>query len=172
MTEDQIRKIMPYSAGKLSLFLDPISSAMQEFSINTAKRLASFLSQVAVESGELRYTEEIADGSEYEGRSDLGNAQPGDGKRYKGRGLIQVTGRFNYEQCGKALNLDLITSPTLLTTPAGACRSAAWFWSTRGLNELADLDKFGTITHKINGGYNHLDDRLAYWLRARQTLGL
>jgi putative chitinase len=163
---------MPYSAGRLATFAQPLLDAMQEFGITTAKRQAAFLAQVSHESGELRYTLELADGTGYEGRADLGNTKPGDGAHYKGRGLIQITGRTNYEACGNVLDLPLIIDPSLLEVPAGACRSAAWFWQSRGLNGFAEADKFSSITKTINGGYNHLDERLAYWLRARATLGL
>lgn len=163
---------MPYSAGRAATFLTSLNTAMTEFSINTAKRISSFLAQVAVESGELRYTLEIGDGSSYEGRVDLGNTQPGDGPKYKGRGLIQITGRANYAACGTALGLDLIANPSLLEVAPGAARSAAWFWSNRRLNDLADTDKFGSITKRINGGYNNLDQRLGYWLVARSLFSI
>lgn len=172
MTLDQLRQIMPYSAGRAEAFLQPLIAAMAEFGINTARRRAAFLAQVAHESGELRYTRELADGLGYEGRKDLGNTEPGDGPLFKGRGLLQVTGRANYEACGKALDLPLIVNPSLLEVPVGACRSAGWVWSTKGLNTLADDEAFGSITHRINGGYNGLDDRLRYWLRARKVENL
>ena len=105
-----------------------------------------------------------------EGRADLGNTQPGDGSKYRGRGLIQITGRANYRDCGEALNLDLINHPELLEKPQHACQSAAWFWSTRGLNTLADQNKFDTITRRINGGQNGAADRQALHDRALQVL--
>jgi putative chitinase len=163
---------MPFSAGRVDVFAQPITEAMQEFGITTARRQAAFLGQVALESGELRYTREIADGVAYEGRADLGNIHAGDGPRFKGRGLLQITGRTNYDACGKALDLSLILNPDLLEVPAAASRSAAWFWQTHGLNELADMDAFGTITQRINGGYRGLDSRLRYWLAARHVFGL
>lgn len=172
MTPDQLRKVMPYSAGRVDVFADPLMAAMGEFGITTARRQAAFIAQVAHESGELRYTREIADGSAYEGRADLGNTHSGDGPTFKGRGLIQITGRANYEVCGKALGMSLLLNPGWLETPLGACRSAGWFWQTHALNGFADADKFGSITKAINGGYNHIDERLAYWIRARKELGL
>lgn len=172
MTPDQFRQVMPFNAGRADAFAQPLNAAMQEFGITTARRQAAFIAQIAKESGELRYTLEIGAGTEYEGRSDLGNTEPGDGPRFKGRGLLQITGRANYDTCGKALGLTLLLTPSLLEVPIGASRSAAWFFQTRGLNELADADKFGAITHRINGGYNGLDDRLIYWLIARKVLQL
>lgn len=172
MTLDQLRKVMPYSAGRLDAFAQPLNDAMAEFGITTNRRQAAFIAQVAHESGELRFTREIASGKDYEGRADLGNTQPGDGPTFKGRGLIQITGRTNYEACGEALNLPLIANPSLLEVPAGASRSAAWFWKSHGLNELADTDKFFSITKRVNGGYTHGDERLGYYLVARKELGL
>lgn len=172
VSPDQLRALMPYAIGKIAIFADPLNQAMVEFAVNTPKRRAHFLAQVAHESGELRYTAELSDGQQYEGRKDLGNVETGDGPRYKGRGLIQVTGRANYDECGRALNLPLIANPTVLETPPPASRSAAWFWKSHGCNELADLDDFGSVTHRINGGYNGLDQRFHYHIIARRVLGL
>ena len=172
MTPEQIRAVMPYSVGRADQFAQPLTGAMVEFGIATSKRQAAFLAQVAEESGELRLLIEMASGEAYEGRADLGNTEPGDGPRFRGRGLLQITGRANYDKCGLALGLTLVMTPTLLETPGPAARSAAWFWERHGLNELADADKFGELTRRINGGFNHLDERLAYWLRARRAFGL
>lgn len=166
MTPEEIKALMPFSLDRPQTFAEPLSAACAEFGISTNGRRAAFLANVAVESGELRYTREIADGTAYELRTDLGNTQPGDGPRFKGRGLLQITGRTNYAACGKALGLDLIENPSLLEVPAGACRSAAWYWKTHGLNELADQEMFGSICHRINGGYNALDQRIRYYIRA------
>lgn len=166
----QLQKLMPYSTGHATSFLDPLNAAMAEFEINTGRRQCAFLAQVAHESGELRYTLELGDGKGYEGRADLGNTQPGDGPRFKGRGLLQITGRKNYTSVEHAINLPVVANPSLLEIPPGASRSAAWFWATHGLNELADTNRFFEITHRINGGYNGGDQRLAYYLLARQML--
>jgi putative chitinase len=164
---------MPHaSQDRIALFVQPINDTCYEFVITTPPRQAAFLAQIAHESGSLQYTLELASGDDYEGRQDLGNRQPGDGRRYKGRGLIQVTGRSNYAACGTALMLDLIGHPELLEEPSGATRSAGWFWQSKGLNRLADEDKFGSITRIINGGFNGLDDRLWHWLKARKALGV
>jgi hypothetical protein len=125
--------------------------------------------------------EEIASGAAYEGRSDLGNTQPGDGKRYKGRGPIQLTGRKNYRRFGRLLGLDLENEPTLAAQPENGFRIAALFWKLGGLNELADKltlkkndagDKivFAKITKIINGGHNGLPDRFKYFSVAKQVL--
>lgn len=172
LTADKLREIMPHAGKRADVFAEPLSAAMTLYAINTPKRQAAFLAQIAHESGSLLYVKELASGALYEGRADLGNTQPGDGVRYKGRGLIQVTGRSNYAACGKALGIDLIAHPEMLEQPQAACSSAAWFWDSRLLNRFADEDKFGALTKAINGGYNGLDDRLQHWLRARKVLGL
>lgn len=161
---------MPFAASRVDQYAPLLASAMAEFGIDTPKRRSAFLAQIGHESGQLKYTEEIADGSAYEGRADLGNTQLGDGKRYKGRGLIQITGRNNYRECGAALGVDLITNPELLAGPELASRSAGWYWLWRNLNKYADADRFGSLTKAINGGYNGLDDRIHLWLSARRTL--
>ena len=163
-------KIMPYAAKRVDKFFAHLCDAMTEFEINTPARQASFLAQIGHESGQLRYVRELASGEAYEGRADLGNTQPGDGVRFKGRGLIQITGRSNYIDCGKALALDLLAHPELLEEPESACRSAGWFWKTHGLNELADAGDQVKITRRINGGTNGLADRLALFQIAQKVL--
>lgn len=172
MTPEQLQLAIPYCGARAHAFAGPLTTAMAEFDISTPQRKAAFLAQVAHESGSLRYTLEIASGDAYEGRADLGNLQPGDGRRYKGRGLLQVTGRANYRACGNALGLDLISSPQLLESPAGASRSAGWYWKARSLNAFADRDAFGSLTKAINGGYTHLDERCAAWRAACKALGI
>lgn len=174
MTRDQLLAIMPYAKSRADTFLDPLNVAMVEFEINTTDRRAAFLAQIGHESGQLRYVKELASGEAYDGRKDLGNVEEGDGVRYKGRGLIQITGRSNYLQCSKALFGDdrLIQFPELLEDPVNACRSAAWFWKSRRLNELADggMKEFGIITRRINGGTNGMADRLALYRKALDCL--
>ena len=169
---DQLVRIMPYAKQRADKFIDPLNAAMSEFDISeNGLREAAFLAQIAHESGELRYVEELASGSAYEGRDDLGNLYSGDGVKYKGRGLIQLTGRSNYEACGEALGLDLVGCPELLEEPINACRSAAWYWQSRGLNDLADRHQFLRITKVINGGTNGWNDRLKYYQRALDVIG-
>lgn len=169
ITADELLAIMPNAKNRIAAFLSPLNDAMAEFDISPSPlRMAAFLAQVAHESGELRWEEELASGKEYEGRKDLGNIHPGDGVKFKGRGLIQVTGEFNYQACSRALFGDdrLLETPQLLDEPAGACRSAGWFWKTHNLNQLADQQDMRGITRRINGGYNGMDQRLAYYKRA------
>lgn len=162
--------IMPLARPRAATFLAPLNAAMLEFGITTPARQASFLSQVGHESGQLRYVRELASGQAYEGRVDLGNTQRGDGVRFRGRGLLQVTGRANYAACGKALGLDLLAQPELLEQNVNACRSAGWFWQTKGLNALADAGDQERVTRRINGGVNGLAERLALYQAARKVL--
>ena len=162
--------IMPAAGTRCVRFLDPINDAMREFDIDSAPRKRSFLAQIAHESGQLRYTQEIASGVRYEGRKDLGNSQPGDGVRFKGRGLIQITGRANYTACMLALDIDCIEHPELLELPRAAARSAGWFWKAHGMNELADLGDQVKVTKRINGGTNGLPDRLAFFDAASRVI--
>jgi len=133
-------------------------------------RLAHFIAQVAHESGGFRYMEEIASGQAYEGRADLGNTQPGDGKRYKGRGPIQLTGRANYRLFGRDLGIDFEQHPEIVAFPSIGLMAACRFWTMRGLNELADADDVVAITKRINGGQNGLADRQAYLVKAKALL--
>jgi len=156
--------------ARAETWVAPLVAAMERYSINSHVRQAMFLAQVGHESGRLVYVREIASGKAYEGRKDLGNVEPGDGVRFRGRGLIQVTGRANYVACGFALELDLIARPELLERPEHAAMSAAWFWWQKGLNELADKGDFNWITRRINGGTNGMADRQALLESAMKAL--
>jgi len=192
ITREQLLAVMPNARWRIELYLDHLNAAMEEFEINTPPRIAAFLAQIAHESSELRYVCEIASGSAYDtGRlaTRLGNTPEadGDGQRYKGRGLIQITGRTNYKLCGKALDVDLLEYPELIEQPSLACRSAAWFWvkgagmnlspaarqrcgSDCNLNEIADRGDFLAITYAINGGTNGIEDREKFHARAQAAL--
>lgn len=172
ITLDDLKAICPQaSVERMALFLEALNDAMDEYGISeNIERETAFIAQIAHESGEFHYVRELASGEAYEGRADLGNIQAGDGVRFKGRGLIQITGRSNYAACGDALGVDLLTSPELLEQRGYACRSAAWFWQSHGLNELADKGDFLRITRKINGGTNGWGDRVAYFVRAKAVL--
>jgi putative chitinase len=169
----QLLAIMPSAGAHASLYAAPLGTAADEQDINTPRRLAAFLAQVAQESGELRYVRELSSGQQYEGRKDLGNTEPGDGRRFLGRGLLQATGRAMYAELERALNLPLLANPGLLEQPVPAARSAAYIFAhSKQCNPLADRDEFGSICHRINGGYLGLDARITYWLRARRVLGV
>lgn len=141
-------------------FFVPLRRAMTAYSIDTPQRIAHFLAQVGHESGQLQYTEEIASGREYEGREDLGNTEKGDGVRFKGRGLIQITGRYNYQELADSIRLpELMKKPEMLAEPDLACLSAAWFWDKKKLNKLADEENLEKITLRVNGGTNGMKNR-------------
>lgn len=176
LSEQTLRRMMPAAGARLDAHLPYIVPAMEKGRINTPDRIAAFLAQLAHESGEYRYMQELADGWAYEGRADLGNVEPGDGPRFKGHGPIQITGRANHRACGQYLGLDLERDPLLLTEPRYGTEAAVWFW-TQGngkieLNLLADRGWFKTITRVINGGLTGLSDRRQYWDRNRALLGL
>lgn len=183
LTLGQIKEATCAPTACASKFMQYINQTCDEFDITTSIRQLCFLAQVGHESGSLFFTEELASGAAYEGRKNLGNIIKGDGIRFKGRGLIQITGRSNYKAVGTALGIDLIKNPTLLggknvnkCSPEqlrNAARSAGWYWNNRKLNALADtiniakpidtgtnLANFILITRKINGGTNGLHDRL------------
>jgi len=171
----QLQRIMPgLASSKANAYISHINAAMSWGQITTCARKSAFLAQLAHESGQLRYMEEIASGAAYEGRRDLGNIYPGDGKRYKGRGPIQLTGRANYRAAGKALGVDLEGNPTLAATPKWGFKIAAYYWKSRSLNQYADQNSqagFDQITRRINGGYNGKADRDQFWRRAKSVLG-
>lgn len=173
LSNEQLLSIMPHLPGLRGARLLPfLQTAMEEAEINTPARAAAFLAQLAHESGELRYFEELASGEAYEGRKDLGNYNPGDGKRFKGRGPIQLTGRKNYALASVALQEDLVGHPERAADPDVGFRVAAWYWRIHGLNELADAGDFDLITRRINGGLNGKAQRDAYFARACNTLGV
>ena len=184
----------------IARFVTPLTEACAEWGIDTPLRLAAFLAQIAHESGQLRaLTENLNYSAEallrvfprhfdagratayarqperigskvYANRMGNGDEASGDGWRYRGRGLIQVTGKTNYAACGTALDLDLIAQPELLEQPGPAARSAAWFWHRHDLNGLADARDIETITRRINGGLTGLQDRKAHYARACAAL--
>ena len=183
-TDEQLRAIMPLlSVTKRGELLPFLQTAMTEFAIATAARAAAFLAQLAHESGQLRYMEEIWGPTDAQKRYEppstlaakLGNTEPGDGKRFKGRGPIQITGRANYRRFGDLLGIDLVSDPGRAAVPDLAFRIAGLFWATNGLNELADYastDAFREITRRINGGLNGLADRERFYAVARAGLGV
>jgi putative chitinase len=176
MDEKTLARCTGARLDRAQRFLEAITAAMDEFDINTPARQAAFLAQIGHESGGLHWTTEIWGPTEaqrrYEGRRDLGNTQPGDGFRFRGRGLIQTTGRDNYRRTGEALGVDLIADPDALAQPVLAARSAGWFWKDKGLNELADKGDFLAVTKRINGGYNGLSERQMLWADAKAALGV
>lgn len=171
ITEQQLKLIYPFSTSENRLkYLPYLNQYMKEYEITTLIRIWSYLSQIGHESGQLRYSEEIASGKSYEGRKDLGNTEIGDGIWYKGRGLIQITGRFNYEKLTNYFGVDFIQEPELLKIPEWAVKSSMWFWEYNDLNKLADTGDFEKLTRRINGGINGLKDRLEIFERCKKYI--
>ncbi len=161
LTLEQLLQCYPNtSKQRASLFLEPLNQTFEQFEINTPPRIRMFLAQIGHESGQLRYVRELATGELYEGRLDLGNTESGDGRRYKGRGLVQVTGRDNYRLCGKSLHLPLLEKPELLEESEYAAKSAGWFWNKNNLSYWADQNNLEKCTRIINGGLNGYADRI------------
>ena len=178
ITKQQLLQILPNAGQVAGVFVPVLNTAMVRYQIVGLKREAAFIAQVGRESGQLRYVRELGN-DQYLSKYDtgslakrLGNTPEadGDGQKYRGRGLIQITGLANYAECGEALGIDLINHPELLEKPQHACMSAAWFWASRGLNTLADAGKFDTITRRINGGQNGAADRRVLYARALKVL--
>ena len=161
---------MPNAGSRADTYLPIINGWAEHFHINTPLRMAHYLAQIAHESGELRYTKELASGKAYEGRKSLGNTQPGDGVRFKGRGLIQITGRANYSAYANYCGFDVVRCPELLERPLGATKSSMWVFQKFGCNELADADNLKAIRKRINGGFNGLAQCEVYLERAKKAL--
>jgi putative chitinase len=184
-------------------WLEPLKETFDKYDISTPKRQACFLGQIMHESGSFKFTKENLNYSAkalmitwpsrfpnletatqferqpekiankvYSGR--MGNTEDGDGAKYIGRGLIQVTGKENYTHCGEALGIDLVSNPQLLEEPRYAALSAGWFWNKKGLNTLADegtSNSFEIMTKRINGGLLGLDDRKSKMIEVLKALG-
>ena len=176
MTEEQLRKIAPHiSEENIKIYTPLLNKWMPYYSINTKLRQAAFVAQILHETDSLRYTQEIASGEKYDtGKlaKRLGNTpqRDGDGQKYKGKGCIMITGKDNYKAASKGLGVDFVNHPELLKELQYAVQSACWWWTTHGLNLLADKKDFKTITKKINGGYNGYLDRVMYYKRALAIL--
>lgn len=197
ITIEDLQSVAPKTNRiRLALFLDSVNATFEEFQINTPARQAAWLAQVSHESNGFLWLREIWGPTPaqraYEPPSrkaqDLGNLNPGDGFKYRGRGLVQITGRANYAACGEAINLPLEDEPELLEDPANATRSAGWFWAYgagqrlsvaakmhgiavgANLNDLADVGDFKGVTLAINGGLNGEAERLSHWEAAKEAL--
>jgi len=184
ITKEKLKQVCNISERNLNTFIPILSPTLDRYQINTVERVACFIAQVAHESGAFHYVREIASGKAYEGRKDLGNTQAGDGVKFKGRGLIQTTGRTNYRDVSLFLFNDerLLTNPELLEQPQYALDSACFYWKRKDLNSICDKDsnwrtafkgkprdKFEWLTIKINGGLNGYADRLQYYRKAQKV---
>jgi putative chitinase len=148
-----------------------LNACLARFRINTTPRIRHFLSQTAHESGGLQWMEELASGIDYEGRGDLGNTHPGDGPRYKGRGVIQMTGRANYKRFSEAMNdPDILVNPVVVAIKY-PFSSAGFWWTDNNMNSLCDSGaSVERITRAVNGGYNGLEERRHYYQLACQVI--
>lgn len=180
-TEETLQKIMlNLDQAKCEAYFPFLQQALEEFEIDTPLREAAFLAQIAHESGEFKWMEEIwgptAAQKRYESPAskarELGNTERGDGKRFKGRGPIQITGRANYKKYGDMLGLDLVGQPDSAATASVGFRIAGAYWKSHGLNDLADRRQFKKITKVINGGLRGYQERLEYYKRAKNVLGV
>lgn len=179
LSEEQLRRIVPrMNAAKRAAFLPHLNAAMAEGGIDTLLRTAAFVAQLAHESGSFVYMKELWGPTDAQRRYEpvttlarkLGNTRPGDGKRYMGRGPIQITGRDNYRRFGELLGVDLVTDPDRAATPEVGFRIAALYWKSRDISTPADAGDFREVTRRINGGFNGLPDRTDFYERARQVL--
>lgn len=174
ITLGQLVAIMQAPELRCRLYLPHLVWGMGRYEITTLARQACFLATIGHESGGLKHAVEIWGPTEaqarYEGRADLGNTKRGDGSKYRGRGLIQITGRANYAKAAAALSVDVLHDPAQLAEPQLAAVSACWWWQAHGCNELADGKGMTAVTLRVNGGLNGLSDRMAYYDRALEVL--
>lgn len=170
-----LRKISPAGAKNVANMQSVVMSSNTYgpgVGLEQPHRLAHFLAQLAHESGDFRYDKEIADGSSYEGRDDLGNTKRGDGKRFRGRGPIQVTGRTNYTEWNRWVHQrdpgapDFVKEPEKINTDPYEGLTAIWYWDWKKLNRFADQNDIEMITKRVNGGLNGFDDRKTKYIRA------
>ena len=180
MTPELLRAATGCTRAAAGLYAEHLTAAWEAYSVDTPTRVAAFLAQIGHESGGLSHVREIWGPTpaqkRYEGRADLGNTEPGDGERFKGRGLIQCTGRANYRAMANELRRfgapDFEAEPEAMEQPQWAAWSAAAWWGTHGCNELADVGTFEALTKRINGGTNGLEDREQRHARAQIALGI
>jgi putative chitinase len=160
--------------GEAQALVPHLNAALREFGMTTPQQKAAFIAQAAHETDYFRTFTEYASGEAYEWRSDLGNNQPGDGPRFRGRGAMQLTGRANYTAASEYFGVDFTREPNnlLVAQPEWAFRTAGWYFSSRGLTELAkDPANFDTISIRVNGGTNGFNERRAMFARAREVFG-
>ena len=171
LTRQMIKQIAPNSKDEI---IDPLvkylNIHMPKYEVNNYLRVCHFIAQAAHEAASFRTLEEYASGAAYEGRKDLGNVKAGDGVRYKGRGIFQLTGRANYRTIGAKIGFDLENNPELAESPEVSVLTALEYWEDRNLNAPADRDDVRTITYRINGGYNGFEDRKAYLAKAKKVI--
>lgn len=171
ITREMIKKIAPNSKEEIvGPLVGYLNKHMPKYEVNTYLRVCHFLAQAAHEAASFRTLEEYASGAAYENRKDLGNVNKGDGIRYKGRGIFQLTGRANYRRIGQLIGFDLENNPELAESPEVSVLTALEYWKSRGLNAFADADNVERITRLINGGLNGFEDRKQYLAKCKQVI--
>jgi predicted chitinase len=172
--------LMAYAAGShvtpLIVQLAPfLVTNCPEAQINTPLRFCHFIAQTCVETGGFTSLHELGSDeylSRYDNNEALGNTDHGDGVRYKGRGLLMLTGRWNYQHFGTEIGLNLIDQPTLAESPETAVKLACSFWDERGINAIADQDNVYHVTQRVNGGVNAYASRETVTTRLKQAWGV
>lgn len=174
ITPELLRTVAGYPVSKSVTdgLVQYLPEYLHKYDIDTELELAHFLAQAAHESAYFRTLTEYASGAAYEGRRDLGNVYPGDGRRYKGRGIFQLTGRANYTAMSKKLGVDLVNNPHLAATPEISVQTALEYWKSRNLGKWAKQDNIEMVTKLINGGYNGLKERRIHLQKAKRALAL
>lgn len=202
ITAQQFASALGIPLERAQSWIAALNAAMARSGINTPARAAAFIAQIGWESDHLTHLSENlnysaegllatfpthfteADAHQYQrkpiaianrvyaSRYGNGDEASGDGWRYRGRGLIQLTFKGNYQACGAALGMDLTANPDVLNLPQNAALAAAWYWQAHGCNAMADTGDFNGITRAINGGLNGLNGRLALWSSAKGALGV
>lgn len=170
----EIAKIKGVNPNYFREFVEPLEATFKEFHIDTDVAKAHFLAQSMHESGGFLFLRELGSNKyfqKYEMSNALGNNKPGDGPKYKGRGLFQLTGRFNYTRASNYFKVDFLSSPELIEQPVWACRTAGWFWESNRMNELTKENDFLGVTFKVNGGFNGVVDRYNRILTAFKVIG-
>lgn len=172
VTKEQLAKIWGCSTDLIKdEEIEELNKCLSLFKITTPARIRHFLSQISHESGGGRWKKELADGTDYEGRADLGNIEPGDGSKYKGAGYIQLTGRINYQKFADYMNDQQIMEGVEYVAHNYPMTSAGFWWWNHGMNELCDNNPtVEQITKRVNGGYNGLEDRKKYYKRCLEAI--
>lgn len=180
ITQQQFKEMTGATDARVKMYYLPLTSAMEKYGITTPLSICAFIANAVHETGAFKWMEEIASGDAYDTRTDLGNTKEvdGDGRKYKGRGIFQITGKTNYEKMGKELNYDFVKDPEALELPGAASMAACIYWNWRKLGPKAEKDDFLGVCIGINGKNrktglpNHWEERQALYYRAKRVMGL
>lgn len=173
LTLNQLEEAAPYTGPRrLELILPNLNHTLQKYEITSNLRISHFLAQVLVESNYFRYIQDLESGMRYEGNLSLGNTEPGDGRRFIGRGYLKILGRKAYTEYAKASKIDIVSAPHFVTTPRVAMDISGWIWSKKSLNLLADQDSLEDVTKVLLGDYILLREREEALFKVKKALGL